>query len=226
MPLPLTSGAQASQSDESPSPRKTLISDQSRPAWNRNKWPWLAAVLLLVLAAATAFGYSKYHATESQLSDLVHQHEKRTAAAKLASAYAVKSLTYSYQDPDAFFRAVEDDVAQQLKEKYANATALLKAVMLQAQATSSGEVLSTEVQELPGDIYQVVVTASQTMRNLQNPETRRSTLVLQLTIIHDDHHWQVADIGPKAHDSNSSAVPTSPSPAAPSPASAPAAAQR
>ncbi|MGB9222725.1 MAG: hypothetical protein WCB80_05300, partial [Mycobacterium sp.] len=90
--------------------------------------------------------------------------------------YALKSLNYSFQDPDAFFRSVEAGVSQTLKDKYVNATDILKAVMLQAQVTSTGEVLATDALAQPGQVYQVVVSAAQTTRNMQNPKPRVSLI--------------------------------------------------
>ncbi|MGV7796044.1 hypothetical protein PJM56_30025, partial [Mycobacterium kansasii] len=81
---------------------------------------------------------------------------------KLAKDYALKSLTYTFEDPDAFFRSVEEGVSQTLKDKYVNATELLKGIMMQAQVTSSGEVLATDAVAQPGQVYQVVVSAAQT----------------------------------------------------------------
>ena len=121
----------------------------------------------------------------------------RDTVAQLAKDYALKSLTYTFEDPDAFFRSVEDGVSQQLKDKYVNATDLLKSIMLQAQVTSSGEVLATDPVAQPGGAYQVVVSAHQTTRNLQNPTPKVSIILLQVTVNKAGNHWQVSDIGPK-----------------------------
>ena len=69
--------------------------------------------------------------------------------------------------------------------------------MLQAQVSSTGEVLATEAISQPGDVYQVVVSASQTTRNLQNPEPQVSIILLQITVNKVGDIWQVSDIGPK-----------------------------
>ena len=57
--------------------------------------------------------------------------------------------------------------------------------------------LATEVTSQPGEVYQVVVSASQTTRNLQNPEPRVSIILLQITVNKAGDVWQVSDIGPK-----------------------------
>jgi Mce-associated membrane protein len=187
---------------------------------------WGAAVLAAAVLAAGVFGFIKYHQVTGQLTQLRQEQADRDAAAQLAKEYALKSLTYSFEDPDAFFRSVEDGVSQQLKDKYVNATDLLKSIMLQAQVTSTGEVLATDPIAQPGGVYQVVVSAHQTTRNLQNPTPKVSIILLQVTVNRVGNGWQVSDIGPKAgaHPPIEEQLPPPepPPPAAPAPAPAPA----
>ncbi|QLL07053.1 hypothetical protein [Mycobacterium vicinigordonae] len=158
---------------------------------------WLLCVIAAAVLAAGWFGFGKYRDACDELAALRGVSADRAAAAKLATDYALKSLTYTFEDPDAFFRNVEDDVSQALKDKYVNATELLKGIMLQAQVTSSGEVLATDAEAQPGQVYQVVVSAAQTTRNLQNPKPRVSVILLQITVSKVGDKWQVCDIGPK-----------------------------
>ena len=150
------------------------------------------------MLAGGVFGFVKYRQVSDQLAELRRDRADREAVAQLAKDYALKSLTYSFEDPDAFFRSVEDGVSQQLKDKYVNATDILKSIMLQAQVTSTGEVLATDPVAQPGSVYQVVVSAHQTTRNLQNPTPKVSIILLQVTVNRVGNAWQVADIGPKA----------------------------
>jgi len=187
----------------------------------KRPWLWVAAVLAAAVLAGGVFGFIKYHQVTGQLAELRREQADRDTAAKLAREYALKSLTYSFEDPDAFFRSVEDGVSQQLKDKYVNATDLLKSVMLQAQVTSTGEVLAIDPVAQPGGVYQVVVSAHQTTRNLQNPTPKVSIILLQVTVNKVGNAWQVSDIGPKtgAHPPVEEQIP----PAAPAePPSAPA----
>jgi Mce-associated membrane protein len=201
--------------------------DETRPdrslksrLWPKNPWRWGVAVLMAVVLAGGVFGFIKYHQVTGQLAELRREQADREAVAQLAKEYALKSLTYSFEDPDAFFRSVEDGVSQQLKEKYVNATELLKSIMLQAQVTSTGEVLATDPVAQPDGAYQVVVSAHQTTRNLQNPTPKVSIILLQVTVNKVGNAWQVSDIGPKtgAHPPVEEQIP----PAEPPPASAPA----
>lgn len=173
----------------------------------RRRWVW--AFVVLALVAAGWFGFDKYRNVSGELTALRHSQADRETASRLARDYALKSLTYSFEDPDAFFRAVEDGVSQTLKDKYVNATELLKGIMTQAQVTSSGEVLATDAVAQPGQVYQVVVSAAQTTRNLQNPKSRVSLILLQVTVNRTGDKWQVSDIGPKA-GSHANADPMSP----------------
>ncbi len=158
---------------------------------------WAAVVVLAAVLAGGVFGFMKYQQATGQLAQLRREKADREAVAQLAREYALKSLTYSFEDPDAFFRSVEDGVSQQLKDKYVNATDLLKSVMLQAQVTSTGEVLAIDPIAQPGGVYQVVVSAHQTTRNLQNPTPKVSIILLQVTVNKVGNTWQVSDIGPK-----------------------------
>ncbi|MGO4443339.1 hypothetical protein AB4Z42_08260 [Mycobacterium sp. 2YAF39] len=200
--------------DDPPSP-----SDKSRLG-SRGPWPWVAAVLVAVVLGGGVFGFIKYHQAIGELDQLRQSQADRDSVAQLAKDYALKSLNYTFEDPDAFFRAVEDGVSQQLKDKYVNAAELLKAVMLEAQVTSTGEVLATDPIAAPDGSYQVVVAAHQTTRNLQNPDPKVSIILLQVTVQKAGDAWQVTDIGPKtgANPPVEQQIPALPPPAGPPPA--------
>jgi Mce-associated membrane protein len=183
---------------------------------------WAAAVLVAAVLAGGVFGFMKYHQVTDQLAQLRQQQADRDTVARLAKDYALKSLTYSFEDPDAFFRSVEDGVSQQLKDKFVNAADLLKSVMLQAQVTSTGEVLAIDPVTQPGGVYQVVVSAHQTTRNLQNPTPKVSIILLQVTVNKVGNTWQVSDIGPKtgSHPPVEEQIPPAEPPPAPAPSEA------
>ncbi|HUB54610.1 MAG TPA: hypothetical protein VMB04_05520 [Mycobacterium sp.] len=183
---------------------------------------WGTAVLVAAVLAGAVFGFMKYHQATDQLAQLRQQQADRDTVARLAKDYALKSLTYSFEDPDAFFLSVEDGVSQQLKDKYVNASDLLKSVMLQAQVTSTGEVLAIDPVAQPGGVYQVVVSAHQTTRNLQNPTPKVSIILLQVTVNKLGNTWQVSDIGPKtgSHPPVEEQIPPAEPPPAPGPSEA------
>lgn len=177
---------------------ETAAADEPSPEpRQRSKSFWVAVALAVVLVAGGVFGFLQYRDLSGQLAAARQTQADREAAAQLARDYAMKSLTYSFEDPDAFFRSVEDGVSQQLKDKYVNATDLLKAVMLQAQVSSTGEVLATDPVLQPDGSFEVVVSAHQTTRNLQNPTPKVSIILLRVTVNKVGNGWQVTDIGPK-----------------------------
>jgi Mce-associated membrane protein len=180
---------------------------------------WAASLLVAALLAGGVFGFMKYRQVTGQLAELRRQQADRDTVAQLAKDYALKSLTYTFEDPDAFFRSVEDGVSQQLKDKYVNASDLLRSVMLQAQVTSTGEVLAIDPVAQPGGVYQVVVSAHQTTRNLQNPTPKVSIILLQVTVNKVGSTWQVSDIGPKtgSHPPVEQQLPPAEAPPAPAP---------
>lgn len=173
----------------------------SATAADRTRTRWLSVVAAALAAAAViaggVFGYLKYQSTADELTAMRQGEADRDTAAQLAKDYALKSLTYSYEDPDAFFRSVEEGVSPTLRDKFVNATGFLKSLMLQAQVSSTGEVVATAPVAQPGDVYEVVVSAYQTTRNLQNPEPRVSVMLLQVVVNKVGDSWQVSDIGPK-----------------------------
>jgi Mce-associated membrane protein len=215
-------------------PAVDAVPDDTTPAPQRGSKSrsfWVAVALVVLLIGGGAFGFLKYRDVSGQLAALRQSQADREAAAQLARDYAMKSLTYTFEDPDAFFQGVEDGVSQQLKDKYVNAADLLKAVMLQAQVTSSGEVLAVDPVLQPDGTYEVVVSAHQTTRNLQNPTPKVSIILLRVTVNKVGNGWQVTDIGPKTGTKAAEeqqipgAAPAGPPPApgaGPAPAPAPA----
>ena len=92
-------------------------------------------------------------------------------------------------------------MSQQLKDKYVNAADLLKTVMLQAKVSSTGEVLAIDPVLQPDGSYQVVVSAHQTTRNLQNPTPKVSIILLQVTLNKVGNAWQVTISAPRPEPS-------------------------
>ncbi|WP_078308140.1 MULTISPECIES: hypothetical protein [unclassified Mycobacterium] len=186
-----------------------------------NVWKWIAIGLLALGIVGAVLGVWQYQKLSDTLATVRAGDTERTAATDAASAYAMKSLTYSYEDPEGFFKSVKEGAAEPLKNKYSDAEKLLKAIMLQAQVTSKGEVIASDAVAQQNGIYQIVVTTRQTTRNVQNPEPRATTLVLQITVKKDGDGWQVTDIGPKnasstgtiMHPGDQKLIPEGPAPA-------------
>ncbi|WP_328353199.1 hypothetical protein OG976_21275 [Mycobacterium sp. NBC_00419] len=195
------------------------VEEPTPAATTRQPWKWVAAILVAAAIGGGAFGYTKYQHVNHELAQIRQSQADRDAVAKLAKDYALKSLTYTFEDPDVFFKSVEDGVSQPLKDKYVNATDLLKSIMLQAQVSSSGEVLATDPVLQPDGTYQVVVSAHQTTRNLQNPTPKVSIILLRVTVTKAGDGWQVTDIGPEtgSQQATEQQLPGAPPPPPPAP---------
>lgn len=176
-----TAGAtdRATPSDRSRSPRLRIVA---------------VALAVTGIVAGAVFGFIKYRGVSAELATLRAAQNDRDTVIQIARDYALKSLTYSSQDPDAFFRAVEDGVSQPLQDKYRDVADVLKQLIVDGQLTSTGEVQATDAVAQPGGVYQVVVAATQTTRNLQRPTPRASLILLQITVDNVDGTWQVSDI--------------------------------
>ncbi|BBZ74793.1 hypothetical protein MANY_01300 [Mycolicibacterium anyangense] len=186
-----------SAEDTAPADTAVAVEEPAETTPSRQPLKWVAALLLIAAIGGGAFAYTKYQQVSHELAQIRRSQADHDAAAKLARDYALKSLTYTFEDPDAFFKSVEDGVSQPLKDKYVNATDLLKSIMLQAQVSSSGEVLATDAVLQSDGTYRVVVSAHQTTRNLQNPTPKVSIILLRVTVAKSGDSWQVTDIGPE-----------------------------
>lgn len=191
--------------------------------WSKRPGRWATAALVVAVLVAAAVGFVKYRQVSDELAQLRQNQADRDAVAQLAEDYALRSLNYTFEDPDAFFNAVKGGVSQSLQDKYTNAADLLKAVMLQAQVSSAGEVLAVDPVAQPDGSYRVVVSAHQTTRNLQNPTPKVSIILLRVTVHKVGDAWQVADIGPETGSKPPVAqqIPALQAPAAAEPAPAP-----
>ncbi|ORX06059.1 hypothetical protein AWC30_06465 [Mycolicibacillus trivialis] len=166
--------------------------------WWRRPAIGAAALVAVAVLAAAAVGIVKFRDTAHELTRLQQSEADRSAVLEVARDYAERSLNYSFENPDEFFDAVEENVSPTLKQKFVDATEFLTGVMRQAQVSSTGEVVAADASAHSGDLYEVVVSAYQTTRNLQNPEPRVSVILLQITVNRADDGWQVSDIGPKS----------------------------
>ena len=99
----------SAEATETAPPTDSDTVEESTPATpTRRPWKWVAAVLVAAAIGGGAFGFTKYQQVNHELAQVRQSQADRDAAAKLARDYALKSLTYSFEDPDAFFKSVED----------------------------------------------------------------------------------------------------------------------
>lgn len=154
-----------------------------------------AGALIAVLAALVgvfAFLYSDADEAKSSMEDAAAQH---AAAGKVAADYTTRSLTYSYQNTDAFFTAVKQDAGDALVKRYDDVRPTLTQIMQQAQVQASGRVLGTSVSGADGK-YTVLVFASQKTQNVQNPQPSELPTLLKVVVSNTGRGWQIEDYGP------------------------------
>lgn len=99
-------------------------------------------VVLAVLAGLFAYLYIDMRQAKTSLEDAATQ---RAQAAQAASDYTTKSLTYSYQNTDAFFTEVKENASDALVKRYDDVEPTLTQIMKQAKVQAAGRVLATSV---------------------------------------------------------------------------------
>lgn len=158
----------------------------------------VSAVIVVLAVLAGVFAYLYLEADEAK-SVLENDAAQRAAAAKAASDYTTRSLTYSYQNTDAFFAAVKEDAGEALVKRYDEVRPTLTQIIQQAQVQASGRVLATSVTGDTGDTdeeYTVMVFASQKTQNVQNPQPSELPTLLKVVVTKTAQGWQIQDYGP------------------------------
>ena len=158
----------------------------------------VSAVIVVLAVLAGVFAYLYLEADEAK-SVLENDAAQRAAAAKAASDYTTRSLTYSYQNTDAFFAAVKEDAGEALVKRYDEVRPTLTQIIQQAQVQASGRVLATSVTGETGDAdgeYTVMVFASQKTQNVQNPQPSELPTLLKVVVTKTAQGWQIQDYGP------------------------------
>ncbi|MGL4306454.1 MAG: hypothetical protein ACRCSF_09895 [Mycobacteriaceae bacterium] len=152
--------------------------------------------MLAITTILLGIGALKYRDVSKKLDSSESNFARENEIRRLASDYALKSLTYDYALVDEFISSVQEGVSEELRAKYLSAAPLLKGIMSQAQVVSTGKVISTEALESSTDVHQVLVTVNQKTKNLQQPELRNITAVLKISVREFAGKWQILDIGP------------------------------
>lgn len=187
-----TAGARDSDVDPpSPGGRRWSASPRSRAVV-------VSAVIVVLAVLVGVFAYLYLEADEAKLV-LENDAAQRAAAAKAASDYTTRSLTYSYQNTDAFFAAVKEDAGEALVKRYDEVRPTLTQIIQQAQVQASGRVLATSVTGDTGDAdgeYTVMVFASQKTQNVQNPQPSELPTLLKVVVTKTAQGWQIQDYSP------------------------------
>lgn len=176
---------------DSPSP-----SGRRWSVWPRSRAAVVVSAVIVVLAVlAGVFAYLYLEADDAK-SVLENDAAQRAAAAKAASDYTTKSLTYNYQNTDAFFAAVKENAGEALIKRYDEVRPTLTQIMQQAQVQASGRVLATSVTGDTDGEYTVMVFASQKTQNVQNPQPSELPTLLKVVVSKTAGGWQIQNYGP------------------------------
>ena len=155
----------------------------------------VSAVIVVLAVLAGVFAYLYLEADEAK-SVLENDAAQRAAAAKAASDYTTRSLTYSYQNTDAFFAAVKEDAGEALVKRYDEVRPTLTQIIQQAQVQALGRVLATSVTGDADGEYTVMVFASQKTQNVQNPQPSELPTLLKVVVAKTAQGWQIQDYSP------------------------------
>ncbi|MGL4306669.1 MAG: hypothetical protein ACRCSF_10990 [Mycobacteriaceae bacterium] len=149
---------------------------------------FVVALAIIVLLAV------KWRSAESELSSRQQADQELAEARDKAAEYAIKTLTYDFNDTESFFKEVESGAGPQLVEKYSDARDLLRGIMIEGSLNSKAKLLLAEAKNTGDNDYSVTVCASQTTTNIQRPTPETTTIVLAVTLTKDDDRWVVSDI--------------------------------
>ncbi|MCX6468708.1 MAG: hypothetical protein NTW76_05255 [Corynebacteriales bacterium] len=158
----------------------------------------VAIILVVVLAILVGVFAYLYVDADDAKSATDAEASQRAQAAAAAADYTTKSLTYSYQNTDAFFDAVKTNAGEALVKRYDEVRPTLTQIMQQAQVQATGRVLATSVTGKTDGNYTVMVFANQKTQNVQNTQPSELPTLLKVVVTKDGKSWQILDYGPPA----------------------------
>ncbi|KQU61043.1 hypothetical protein ASG84_00385 [Rhodococcus sp. Leaf278] len=194
------------QEHDTPAESSSTASDSTAPQASTTSTPRgsgrstytvvAAALAVVAVVVAAVFGYL-WHTAAGDLAAARQQETDRQIALNTARDYTTRSLTYDYNDLDAFFASVKDGAAQPLQDRYDGVKDALTAIMTESQVVASGEALSAAVDSEIDGVYKISVFAQQQTRNVQSPDGGTVANILAVTVSDHDGRWIVDDYGPK-----------------------------
>ena len=134
------------QEHDTPAESSSTASDSTAPQAStasvprgsgRSTYTVVAAALAVVaVVVAAVFGYL-WHTAAGDLAAARQQETDRQIALNTARDYTTRSLTYDYNDLDAFFAGVKDGAAQPLQDRYDGVKDALTAIMTESQVAEA-----------------------------------------------------------------------------------------
>ncbi|NUP28037.1 MAG: hypothetical protein HOQ44_15345 [Nocardia sp.] len=176
-------------------------SDEREPGRQRAAGPWatlsawgLAAVSVVALAALLGW---RWYSAENELDELRGRITDGDRVAAVAADYAKRSLTYDFRSLDTFFAGIRQGTTAGLSHRYDTVSATLADVMTESEVVAQAEVVSTAVDAVDGDNYNVTVFANQQTRNVRHPEPVGAATLVTVSVQRVGGEWLVADYRPR-----------------------------
>ncbi|MDV7101544.1 hypothetical protein R4227_15815 [Gordonia amicalis] len=155
----------------------------------------VSAVAAVAVVLAAVFGI--LWATDGSADELAAVNAKiatETEAEKVAGDYALNVSKVDYQDIDAWRKALETGVTQQLKEKMGTAVDVVAPLLTQMQYVSTAEKLAATVAGSNGNQYVVRVFVDMDSKSRQTPDGVTATASYTITL-DKASGWTITDVG-------------------------------
>jgi type II secretory pathway pseudopilin PulG len=194
-------------SDPRPAPRPTPHPTPAArgPFLTRRVLLWVAAVVVVVLAAALAWSLVRVHQRDTELSaarlELSADQQldaARTGALKAAESYAVDFGSYDYAHLDADFRRVTAHLTPSFAKKYASVSSGLRSVIQQYHGRSSAVVQGAAIASITTSKAVALVFLDQTVTTTQSKTPRIDRNRMQMSMQRKPGgSWLISDLALK-----------------------------
>ncbi|MET9325300.1 hypothetical protein [Tsukamurella sp. NPDC003166] len=159
----------------------------------------LAAVVVVLAVAATAFGFLWLSASSDrddargQLASITHTEDRNARAKDVAVKYAIGAATVDYQNLDPWRTALVANTTPELANTLKTASTDLEQVYVPLQWQSTATPLGTVVVSDKDDIMVVNVFVNVVTKSTQRPQGIPSVTTYALTI-DTKQNWVISDV--------------------------------
>ena len=179
----------------------------------------ISAAVVATLLAVTFAGLWYFDDSAEELAAVNDRAAVDATAQSKASTYALAVSQVDYQDLDAWRRALETDVSDQLKPKLNGAVDVVGPWLTQMQYVATAKLLAATVSKREGDTYVVQVFVDMNSKSRQAPNGVTATASYTITLDRASE-WTITDVGGVGADlaaPEAGAEPAPPAPGSPAP---------
>ncbi|OLT45680.1 hypothetical protein BJF87_05185 [Gordonia sp. CNJ-863] len=162
-----------------------------------SRGPLIAVSAVAAIAVVLAAGFGSVWATDGSADELSAVKAKiatEAEAEKVAGDYALNVSKVDYQNIDAWRKALETGVTQQLKEKMTTAVDVVAPLLTQMQYVSTAEKLAATVAHSDENQYVVRVFVDMDSKSRQTPDGVTATASYTITL-DKASGWTITDVG-------------------------------